>query len=395
MTEEQKYQGSLYKNKNKKAKTTHTVTEPNAPAMAQPAYIEDVPDEYEGWKAYEVDSDDDNESAAEPPPEAPTPPSADEGHVNVFDFLVANATPSASNISLPRAAPVQLSEDTQLVRFEYESNGYLDQLGQVMDEDAMIQYGTGPVPSSNFETPAPKAERKKSKESERDPKKDKKRKRLHLDIHDQVMTDAPPVLHSGLTGGLNKLMSRPSVFPPSPDYSGGDVAETPASPLKKTRHSKHRKSSRIDTGIGNSIMAMISSGSSKTKTKKRKQTSSSSAKKHERHHHHSHSHRLEAPKEQKLLEYKPSKDKDDKDKKEEDHHAMVLYKPRAEHFLSFINKGPDSDRGCSMNKALKRYHRERSTTGNNTLSKPMEEKELWRSLRLKKNDRGEIVLFSV
>jgi hypothetical protein len=60
---------------------------------------------------------------------------------------------------------------------------------------------------------------------------------------------------------------------------------------------------------------------------------------------------------------------------------MVLFKPRAEHFLSFVNKGPESERGCSVNKALKRYHRERSDSGA-SLSKLMEEKELWRSLRM-------------
>ena len=73
---------------------------------------------------------------------------------------------------------------------------------------------------------------------------------------------------------------------------------------------------------------------------------------------------------------------------------MVIFKPRADLFLSFVNKGPDSERGCSMNKALKRFHRERSASGT-SLGKPVEEKELWRSLRLRKNERGEIVLFCV
>jgi cell growth-regulating nucleolar protein len=61
---------------------------------------------------------------------------------------------------------------------------------------------------------------------------------------------------------------------------------------------------------------------------------------------------------------------------------------RAGMFMSFIDKGPDSERGVSINKALKRYHRER-----NDKSKADSEKELWKDLRLKRNDRGEIVLF--
>ena len=390
MTEDQKYQGALYRNK--KAKTAPTAVAPvENKTMAHTAYVEDVPDEYGAWRDYEQASDDDGRSAATPPPEAPTPPSTSEAHVNVFDFLVANPTPTASSLSLPATAPVQLSEDTQLVRFDYEANGLLDALE--MDEDAMIQYGAGPVPTS-FRTPAPKSERKKAKETGSEAKKDKKRKRLHIET-DHVMTDAPPVLHSGLTGGLNRLMNRPAVFPPSPDYSGGDSAETPASPLKKSKHSKHHKSGRAE-GISNSLMAIIAAGtgagvkSSKSKSSKKRKSSSattSTKKKHTK--------RLEAPKEQKLLEYQPvPKDSDSKDGENANPGQLVVYKPRAEHFLSFVNKGPESERGCSVNKALKRFHRERSESCT-SLNKLMEEKELWRSLRMRKNERGEIVLFCI
>jgi len=353
--------------------------------MAHAAYVEDVADD--AWRDYEQHSDDDDHSVASPMPEAPTPPSANDAHVNVFDFLVANPTPTASHLSLPETNPVQLSEETQLVRFDYEANELLDSFE--LDDAAMIQYGDGPVPT-NFRTPGPKM--KKAKETASEIKKDKKRKRLHVET-DMVMTDAPPVLHSGLTGGLKGLMTR-NVFPPSPDYSGAEVAETPASPLKKSKHLKHHKSSRAE-GISNSLMAMITAGGvtktssksgSKTKSSKRKSSSSSSKKKS--------SHKrlgLEAPKEQKLLEYRPGS----KDSKEgDDNGQMVLFKPRAEHFLSFVNKGPESERGCSVNKALKRYHRERSDSGA-SLSKLMEEKELWRSLRMRKNERGEIVLFCI
>ncbi|KAK3942191.1 hypothetical protein QBC46DRAFT_257040 [Diplogelasinospora grovesii] len=392
MTEEQKYHGSLYKG-NKKVKTTPSAgtAAQQREAMAQPAYVEDAPDDYDAWRDYEDNSDDDNRSPADPLPEAPTPPPMTEAQFNVFDFLVGNPTPNASSLSLPgRAPPVQPSEDNQLVRFDYEANGPLDTFDMEEDNSSMVQYGTGPVPTTAFETPAPKAERKSKKEGEKELKKDKKRKRLHVET-DQIMTDAPPVLHSGLTGGLNRLMSRPSVFPPSPDYSGGDVAETPASPLKKSKHSKHHKSSRPEMSLGNSLMAMIA-GPPKPKTKKRKSSTtatSSKTKKHDRE-----QKRIEAPKEPKLLEYRPGS-KDSKDgNNSSTGREMVVFKPRAEHFLSFINKGPESERGCSVNKALKRYHRERSESGA-SLSKLMEEKELWRSLRMKKNDRGEIVLFCI
>jgi cell growth-regulating nucleolar protein len=91
-----------------------------------------------------------------------------------------------------------------------------------------------------------------------------------------------------------------------------------------------------------------------------------------------------------MIEYKPMND--DGAESDSKNNQMVLYQTRAELFMSFVNKGPESERGCSMNKTLKRYHRERAAMGVG-LGKGEEEKKLWRSLRLKRNDRGEIVLF--
>ncbi|KAK2679437.1 hypothetical protein RAB80_004618 [Fusarium oxysporum f. sp. vasinfectum] len=354
MTEDQKYQGALYKDKkNKKQKHSHpndnqqhytqdqamaeVQTLPNNTGnMSHYAYVEDVPEDQFGWAEYEESSDD--ESPNGPPPEAPTPPSAaPEPHVDVFEFLVGTGqTPNASNMNLD-AEP-----GNSLVRYEPKDKS--DEYGFMDDDDEpAVEYGSGPVPAAEFVTPASKSERRKSRTSTE--KKDKKRKRLHIDVpSDQVMTDAPPVLHSGLTGGINRMM-RP-VFPPSPDYSGGDAPEiSPASPLKN-------------------------------KTKK----SSSSSKK---------SHKEKKP--QQLIEYRPqSKD----GKTDPSAGQVVLYKPRADVFLSFVDKGPESEKGVSLNRVLKRFHREREATGSE-LGKGKEEKELWRSLRLRQNEQGEIVLFSV
>ena len=68
-----------------------------------------------------------------------------------------------------------------------------------------------------------------------------------------------------------------------------------------------------------------------------------------------------------------------------------MYRTRAELFLSFVTKGPESESGCSVNKALKRYHRERGDMGLG-LGKAEEEKELWRAVRLRRNERGEVVV---
>ncbi|KAI9171253.1 hypothetical protein HJFPF1_00735 [Paramyrothecium foliicola] len=401
MTEDQKYQGALYKDKSKKQKNntnnnnnnnTKPVDQPQPQqveelkAMHQQAYVEDVGEDraYEsGWDAYEGHTDD-QKSPVEPLPEAPTPPSAaamDDDHVNVFDFLVATGqTPNASNLNLPQEKEsVEENTSTSLVRYEYSAEEYLDATTLMEDDEddddePLVQYGKGPVPTGDFVTPLSKTERRKTKDSE--VKKDKKRKRLHVDIPgDHPMTDAPPVLHSGLTGGLNKLM-RP-VLPPSPDYSGGDNCEpSPASPLKKTK-SKHTKNGQIT----NSLFGMLS-GTSKVKTKAKTKKSSKSSKKS--------SSRHKEEKQPKLIEYRPHS-KDGKAASGEG--QMIVYKPRGDVFLSFVNKGPESERGCSMNKALKRFHRERQAAGS-TVAKGKEEKELFKSLRLRRNDRGEIVVFS-
>lgn len=358
----------------------------------QKAYVEDAPDDYTGTI-----------TIVDPPPEAPSPPSAAPGFkkmasepVNVFDFLVGSETPNPSTLNLAAMEQERIRQedtpvvpsnaDLHMVRFQDEAI-YEDEEG----EEYMVEYGSGPVRASVYETPAAKGDRQ-TRKKDRDThteKKDKKRKRLHVDTSplptdrsrpgeaDEVMTDAPPVLHSGLTGGLNRLLSRPSIFPPSPDYSGGDANDaSPGSPLKRTKHSKRDRTGRGDI-ISNSIMALISTKKSKKSTEERPRKS----------------HRVKTRREsearpaQRLLEYKPVNGEDG-------HNQMVLYQTeaRAELFMSCINKGPESEKGCSMNKTLKRYHRERNALGA-VGGKGEEEKELWRSLRLRKNDRGEIVVF--
>lgn len=431
MTEDQKYQGALYKdnkNKNKKQKHSHpnynppttpqqnqtqvqslsqAITSTNdsnnnddAENMAHHAYVEDLPEDRDfGWAEYEEEDDSsDDEFGGGPPPEAPTPPSAaPEPHVDVFEFLVGTGqTPNASNMNLAACHGLADAEpSTSLVRYEPKTEEYPymeeddeddeddDEEEEEEDDDdkPRAKFASAPPPEPQFVTPAPKTERRKSRSSAE--KKDKKRKRLHVEVpNDQVMTDAPPVLHSGLTGGLSRMM-RP-VFPPSPDYSGGDAPEvSPASPLKKSKHSRHAKH-------GHSLFGMIAgatkpksktkskSKSSKTKTSKTKKTSSSKK----------HSHKEKKP---QLIEYRPqSKD----GKTEPGNNQVILFKPRADVFLSFVDKGPESEKGMSMNKVLKRFHREREATGSE-LGKGKEEKELWRSLRLRQNERGEIVLFSI
>jgi cell growth-regulating nucleolar protein len=148
----------------------------------------------------------------------------------VFDFLEATETPSA-----PRAhAPVNESrmlEDSQPPAYE---ENYTPAISDVMkfqlpddDEETFAQtgfsYGHESVRPSkerydSYTTPAPKPKHSRTKSRDTDvetttKKTDRKRKRnspAELDMslvraqeeRDSMMADAPPMLHSGLTGGL-------------------------------------------------------------------------------------------------------------------------------------------------------------------------------------------------
>jgi cell growth-regulating nucleolar protein len=279
MTEAQKYEGALYKekpqkgnNKQNKKQPDHsktlTNTNGNSANTKKPRhpYVEDAPDA------------DDPPSKQVPPP-APSPPPTtaatapaskpkvaaptEKDDVNVFDFLVPNQTPTASKISLA-GSKEQMTMVTN-ARSIFEPSKAMAQYDTDLDdedreydiayEENGFSYGADPIKPSpygnqvsnvsmDFMTPAPKKKKEKKhrkKDSSPDPEprttSDKKRKRGHveeLDVaaanaryeEDTPMTDAPssvannvgtPFLqHSGLTGGLDRMLR--DGRSPSPDY---------------------------------------------------------------------------------------------------------------------------------------------------------------------------------
>jgi cell growth-regulating nucleolar protein len=242
------------------------------------------------------------------------------------------------------------------------------------------------------------------------------------------MEDAPPVLHSGLTGGLNKLLARPE-FPPSPEDSG-DFANSPLSPMKRAKQStsaalvraqkewedqqqkekksesKEGKKEKKDTkekkdkkekkekkekekDRGRQKERKASTALVKIRPKKRKDGSSEIRRIRQ-----DSSSVSPAPQERKAIEYSrsssssPAPDSNNQLVVRQEAGALALpVSTRAELFMSLVNK--DTERGVSVNKALKKYHREVDSRRN----KVDEEKELWKDMRLRRNDRGEIVLF--
>ena len=395
MSEAQKYEGNLYKDKSKLSRKSVKISDSTAvlpskshvenAVVSRQAYVEDAPD---------LDSENAIAIVDAPPP-APSPPSAVPSQstqpVNVFDFLVTDDTPNSSKVSLGgtqeqmrmiehapplfeagHASSSDPDDDEDLHEYDraFEENGY--------------SYGTDPIP---VQTPAPRTAPNASRESlyELDgtgrKSTDKKRKRHQLEDldltvarrlsqePDAIMADAPPVLHSGLTGGLTRLLSK-SKFPPSPDYSGADNNTiSPLNPLKRTKNPLPAQKERGRKSSSSLVRVRKVSSS-------RRASDESRPRKHHRPHHDG-SGSKRAP---KAIEYPPDR-------------QLVLFRSRAELFMSFVTKGPESGHGCSVNKALKRYHRERGEQGLG-LGKVEEEKELWKSLRLRRNERGEVVLLT-
>ncbi|PGG97592.1 hypothetical protein AJ80_09669 [Polytolypa hystricis UAMH7299] len=449
-------------------------------------------------------------------------------------------------------APSVFNPPKQLARLDKGAKDEEEPSYDVAFEENGFSYGAGPIPpsvydnpvgnqSTEFVTPAPRRSREKShRERHGSPglnrndsitsTGDKKRKRGHVDEidpsvanasrfeDDTPMTDAPssmivnastPALnHSGLTGGLGRMMR--DYTPDYPDYHSDvdydddDRYQDPVSPIKRTRRADKESISSnnnsTDNGLGISIkgrtgriMSLLGGTSGVTSIatvavnnndaasrtlvrtrrrstegihvrkqkkhrvrqveshKSKRRTSGSNAvpvggggsnglhldtdsdsqqprrlKAIEYHRRSSHSDsepRSRSPRnsksrntENQLVVYKRAGDDEDAAPLE------LVQKEKASGFLSLVTKGPDSERGISMHKALKRYHREfpalfsslmdRDNNGSEGKErgrgrgrgkerggsvdkdrKSDEEKDLWRALRLKRNDRGEIVVF--
>ncbi|KAL8832467.1 MAG: hypothetical protein Q9170_004878, partial [Blastenia crenularia] len=364
ISEAQKYQGALYKEKPPKAaKKSVKISTPSS-LVPRKAFVEDA-------------SDLDLNNAltiVEPPPEAPTPPPAVSSKntkpVNVFDFLVAEDTPNASKISLggtraqmemkPHAPPLF---DANRQSGEESSDSGTDHRYDSAYEREGYTYGTEPVPSTTnreqieYKTPLPKTSTQQTHYHElptstHRTSTDKKRKRHpveDLDLTasrpqelDSLMLDAPtPLLHSGLTGGLNRLLSRPSTttnkFPPSPEYSTSSqqLDPSPPSPVKRTK--------RVITTLDGEKVRKTSSGAlvriRKVPTSRRASVESSTRpRKQHRPTSSTHTNRESSSRptrSMKTIEYQPQyKNKE-----------IILYRSRAELFLSYINKGPESETG--------------------------------------------------
>lgn len=494
MTEAQKYQGALYKEKpgknQRKGKNDSKQVAKTNGNHRQP-YVEDA-------------SDPDNLKANMAPPPAPTPPppgtekttvtpqAANEKPVNVFDFLVNEKTPNASRVSLggPKE-PMQMVDHAPSVFEPSKALAHLDTEGEDEDkeydvayEENGFSYGAGPIQPSmytgnipnasmEFMTPAPKKKKDRTRAEKGSGQasgavSDKKRKRGTTEdiymgdaMEDTPMMNAPssvqnhpgtPMLnHSGLTGGLNRLLRSPSID--SEDQHKANARrryQDPSSPLKRTRRNEKETNSDAGLGIsikdragrlvssmfGGSAVSGSSGGSNDPSSKAVVRTRRSSSdegqlievrrpkKSHRMRDNQgesSKSKRTHADSDRpsrrlKQIEYRGDLDRSrSRSPRRESGGEVVIYRQpnvpdelqreMAAHFLSLVNKGPESSRGLSINKTLKRFHRDISDEFDDDRGRDHgrsradrerridDEKDLWRTLRLRRNDRGEVVVF--
>lgn len=425
------------------------------------------------------------EPAAEAQPPAPAHPSSAPPSVNVFDFLVPSDSPHASKTNL--AAGNQANQAKKMERYDPKLAGssvsIIESSAVVKDdpeyEKRGFSYGSGTIPATQkrerpkveYVTPSAKDllqdleashDRNHSNTGKSTDKKRKRHNVEDLDLtstrqrshdSDAIMSDAPPApsFSTGLTGGLNRLLSKSDKSRHDDDHDMDD----PPSPIKRSRPTstyhveKGRTSSRPSSiapsgGPPSSALVRVKARRSSSEDRPRKHhrsyhsdapsTSQNPDDTHKPHgdshrqslpsttsshhtttevhrpgRHRSHSRSTSTARGTKALEYKPhrrslsdidsSNEASTSTQPRSNKQALVLYRSRAELFASFVTKGPDSEAGCSVNKALKRYHRERAALrgreGQHTgrEEKGEEERELWKEVRLRRNERGEIVLF--
>ena len=496
MSEAQKYQGALYKEKpakgQKKGQSTPNQKDKSNPnARNQQPRVEDA-------------SDADLAKTNAPPPPAPSPPPVAQAKptsealtnsskpVNVFDYLVTDETPNASKVSL--AAPKTQMAMVNHAPSLFEPSNALARLDTKTDDEGNydiayeengFSYGADPIPpsmyakdvpnvSTEFVTPAPKKKKDRRKEEKRatgSGASEKKRKRgqeepfnsPQQDV-DTPMMDAPssvinnagtPLLnHSGLTGGLNRMMRSPSLDADDTPDHGRQAYQDASSPIKRSR--RNGKEAHGDPGLGISIknraerlvssmfggsVASAGSGasnenSSRALVRTRRGSSSSIEGQLEMRKKKSHRSRnpsdphTEARKSKRKSSNPTDGDRPSRRQKQIDERRRsdsrsphrerqvtvykqskppvrsedVLQREMATHFLSLVSR--DSERGCSFHKALKRFHRDFSDEydadrgrdhGRSRADRERrneDEKDLWRALRLRRNDRGEVVVFA-
>jgi cell growth-regulating nucleolar protein len=330
--------------------------------------------------------------------------------VNVFDFLVQdNGDDEWESDDDDMHAEYAAKPAYATHGFEYGArpiSAAFERYDSIPDLRSRANGTTNHHSNGDFVTPDPRrSHARKISTDSAGQKKSGKRKRGQpedLDLSkingpDVVMTDVPPVHHSGLTGGLHRLTTQQrNGLPPSPD-------DSPNSPIKRSRRddrkdkvgrrkssdsdkadrkrTKHQRSTREEANGASKTTSKPSATATKpTASKRRTLLASGGARKRSVSPSNSPSRKKPAL---KAIEYPTTETQQD------DSMALVRIthapttKPVAS-FLDCLAKGTDSDEGVSVWRALKRWRRDGG--------KESGEKELWKGIKIRMNDRGELII---
>ncbi|KAF2221521.1 hypothetical protein BDZ85DRAFT_297441 [Elsinoe ampelina] len=374
ISEAQKYEGTFYKEKDRK-QTRSKPTQPDA-MIPRKAYVED-------------DSQQDTEmrdtalATIDVPPQAPSPPQ--QQGPNVYDFLVKDESGMARST---------VSDDSHYVRHGYSyGSGPLQPTMERYDSYSSLVPHAGSqnhsqsqsqsqIPEAMYLTPAPSGQKKEKcrhddrdghRERDREGKSDKKRKRDLEELDTSSHRKEEKIsLHSGLTGGLSRLLARPVE-----ELERQVAGVSPSGGLKRSKHNTRESLDGDDRRGGRKEETRL--------VKRRERSRSRSSSSEDRTPRRGHGQGQGQGHGQKAIEYRKTSGEANGGGQ------LVKYGNPGEMFLGFITKGEESQRGQSINKVLKRYHREREAEKER--DRESGDKELWKELRVRRNERGEIVLF--
>ena len=337
------------------------------------------------------------------PPPAPSPPPA-APPVNVFDFLVPDPSSrdrspslSSSSVGSHAAAGQSSISDSGYATVERRPPEARPPKNPVPDE--AFSYGEGPIPKSlrkydseldwfmkeqNSTASLPPHRTPASQRMlEEDPgsqshSTDKKRKRQQEDIdmngsrkHSDNISEQQRILHSGLTGGLGKMLGK---------SDSRHVEPSPLGPKKRSKVSKKDEGSRTFED--------------ERKHRHRQPEEESHHQRRKKHH--------ENSGETKAIEGRKGLKTTDLPPQSKQSGVKKIYHSHSEFFLSLVDKDHRSHKGQSIWGTLKMFHEgldadrdgDEASDLDEGAKRDREQRRLLKGLRMKVNKNSQIVLFS-
>ncbi|KAI9728930.1 MAG: hypothetical protein M1828_000015 [Chrysothrix sp. TS-e1954] len=404
ISEAQKYQGSLYKDKNARSeasRSSNTSTNTsNAPkATRAPPETQARPAAKPSTQLARVDA----------PPPAPSPPNA---HLtatpaNVSEYLGGDRSPSFSATSADSSDNQRPDRHQQkAVKKAYSSPLARASPGAQSSQGPGYTYGSGPVPKTmqrfasdlvdasqsrsglgamvtETRTPAPQRhdEHNGVTADATDPNSSKKRKRVQREDNESVAAGKPSTtqegkthLHSGLTGGLSRLLERSERHVDEP---------SPLNPKKETRQAQTGEQGHGGSRVSHSRTER-DDGPYTKKTRYRYTADDESS-------------ITSGPRRQDSVADSKSGSRKLQATKAPPRHR--LSQSRSSFFLSLVDKPHSSNKGQSIWGTLKSFHEGvvGGTDGTGYRESGIrddEEKRLMKGLRMKVNKDGDVVLFA-